>query len=215
MNSLKYFRKKNGKTQKEIADFLGLTQTAYGNYELGKRQITPDKLAKLADLYGVSVDDLIGRGSAEGVGRQIEEVPEIVPEEEVMIPLVASLRCGPGTSAEPFTFIKPVPIPASYARRWGDDLRALVAVGTSMSPTIIPGDILVCRPGADWVDGNVVSVNVDDSDMVKRIFHTSDGGIDLRSDNPEFETIHFTPKDLAEDRVHILGRVMIPIPKEL
>lgn len=215
MNNLKYFRKKNEKTQKEIADFLGLTQTAYGNYELGKRQIMPNNLAKLADLYGVSVDDLIGRGSAEGVGRQIEEVPEIVPEEEVMIPLVASLRCGPGTSAEPFTFIKPVPIPASYARRWGDDLRALVAVGTSMSPTIIPGDILVCRPGADWVDGNVVSVNVDDSDMVKRIFRTSDGGIDLRSDNPEFETIHFTPAELAEDRVHILGRVMIPIPKEL
>ena len=214
-NNLKYYRKKAGKTQTQLSEFLGMSLTAYGHYETGRRQITPDKLAKLADLYGVSVDDLIGRGSAEGVGRQIEEVPEIVPEEEVMIPLVASLRCGPGTSAEPFTFIKPVPIPASYARRWGDDLRALVAVGTSMSPTIIPGDILVCRPGADWVDGNVVSVNVDDSDMVKRIFRTSDGGIDLRSDNPEFETIHFTPKDLAEDRVHILGRVMIPIPKEL
>ena len=51
--------------------------------------------------------------------------------------------------------------------------------------------------------------------MIKRIFRTSDGGIDLRSDNPEFETIHFTPAELAEDRIHILGRVMIPIPKEL
>lgn len=214
MNNLKKLRKNKGLLQEDVANYLGLTRPAYSHYETGRRIPDAAMLEKLADLFEVTTDDILGR-SDKPFGRQIEEVPEIVPEEEVMIPLVASLRCGPGTSAEPFTFIKPVPIPASYARRWGDDLRALVAVGTSMSPTIIPGDILVCRPGADWTDGNVVSVNVDDSDMVKRIFRTSDGGIDLRSDNPEFETIHFTPAELAEDRVHILGRVMIPIPKEL
>ena len=215
MNNLKLFRKKFGKTQKEIADFLGIVQQAYGHYETGRRQIPTENLTKLADLYQVSVDDLLGRNSLDNIGRHIEEIPELQPEEEVLIPLVASLRCGPGKAAEPFTFIKPIPIPASYARRWGDNLRALVAVGESMSPTIIPGDILVCRPGSEWVDGNVVSVNVDDIDMIKRIFRTSDGGIDLRSDNPSYETIHFTPDDLEQERVHILGRVMIPIPKEL
>ena len=84
-----------------------------------------------------------------------------------------------------------------------------------MSPTIIPGDILICRPGDEWTDGNVVSVNVDDSDMVKRIIHTADGGIDLCSDNKKFKTIHFTPEDIRAGRIHVLGRVMIPIPKEL
>lgn len=215
MNNLKYFRKKNGKTQKDVAEYLGLTQTAYGNYELGKRQITPSTLSRLADYYGVSVDDLIGRGSLEDVGRHMEEVPEIIPDEETMIPLVASLRCGPGTSGEPFCIIRKIPVPASYIRRWGNDLQAVIAVGQSMSPTIIPGDVLLCRPGDDWTDGNVVSVNVDDSDMVKRIFATADGGIDLRSDNPKFETMHFTPEDIEAGRVHVLGRVMIPIPKEL
>jgi phage repressor protein C with HTH and peptisase S24 domain len=216
-NLLKKFRKRAGYSQREVAEALHVTQGAVSSWEAGRWEPDQQNLSALADLFGVSVDALIGREVIEPrpAWQEIKVQPELVPEEEVMIPLVASLRCGPGTSAEPFTFIKPVPIPASYARRWGDDLRALVAVGTSMSPTIIPGDILVCRPGADWVDGNVVSVNVDDSDMVKRIFRTSDGGIDLRSDNPEFETIHFTPAELAEDRVHILGRVMIPIPKEL
>ncbi|MCR5295140.1 MAG: LexA family transcriptional regulator [Lachnospiraceae bacterium] len=215
MNNLKYFRKKAGKTQKDVADYLGLTQTAYGNYELGKRQINLDTLSKLADLYGVTADDIMGRGSLEDDGRHLAEQPEIVPEEEVMIPLVASLRCGPGTSGEPFCVIKKIPVPSSYTRRWGDNLQAVIAVGESMSPTIIPGDTLICRPGDDWIDGNVVSVNVDDCDMVKRIFRTHDGGIDLRSDNPKFEPMHFTPADLAADRVHVLGRVMIPIPKEL
>ena len=73
--------------------------------------------------------------------------------------------------------------------------------------------MLVCRPGSAWENGNVVSVNVNDCDMIKRIYRTSDGGIDLRSDNPAFETFHVKPDGL--DAVHVLGRVMIPIPKEL
>lgn len=214
MNNLKKLRKDKGLLQEDVANYLGLTRPAYSHYETGRRIPDAAMLEKLADLFEVTTDDILGR-SDKPFGRQIEEVPEIVPEDEVMIPLVASLRCGPGHSGEPFTCIKPIPVPASYIRRWGEGLQAIIAVGESMSPTIIPGDILVCRPGADWMDGNVVSVNVDDSDMIKRIFRTSDGGIDLRSDNPEFETIHFTPAELAEDRVHILGRVMIPIPKEL
>lgn len=215
MNNLKYFRKKKGVTQGEVANYLGLTTTAYGHYETGRRQASSDTLAKLADYYEVTVDDLMGRGSLENIGNHPEEKPEIVSEDEALIPLVASLRCGPGTAGEPFTFIKPIPIPASYIRRWGENLKALVAVGESMSPTIIPGDTLVCRPGEEWESGNVVSVNVDDSDMIKRIYRTADGGIDLCSDNPKFDTIHYTEADLRQGRVHVLGRVLLPIGKEL
>lgn len=215
MNNLKYFRKKAGKTQKEVAEILGIVQQAYGHYESGRRQVPVENLTKLADLYGVSVDDLLGRGAAEDLGRKIEEVPEPAPEDEVLIPLVASLRCGPGSEGEPFTFIKKVPIPFSYVRRWGEPLKALIAVGESMSPTIIPGDMLICRPGSEWENGNVVSVKAGDFDMIKRIYRTADGGIDLRSDNPAFETIHYSAEDLKKDRVHVLGRVLIPIGKEL
>ena len=84
-----------------------------------------------------------------------------------------------------------------------------------MSPTIVPGDMLICRPGDEWENGNVVSVNVDDSDMIKRIYRTADGGVDLRSDNPDFPALHYNTEDLQNERVHVLGRVLIPIGKEL
>jgi len=215
-NLLKMYRKRAGYSQKEVADLLHVTQGAVSSWEAGRWEPDQQNLAKLADLYGVTTDMLLGRQTQiEPAGRHIVEAPEIIAEEEVMIPLVASLRCGPGSSGDPFCIIKKIPVPASYIRRWGSGLQAIVAVGESMSPTIIPGDVLVCRPGEAWVDGNVVAVNADDMDMVKRIFRTADGGIDLRSDNPRFETIHFDASDLRNDRVHVLGRVMIPIPKEL
>ena len=213
MNNLKLYRKKFGKSQAEIAKFLGMTQAAYGNYELEKRQVNTEILSKLADLYGVSVDDLLGRTTDE-FGRRIQEKPELVPEDEVMIPLVASLRCGPGSSGEPFTYIKPVPVPMSYKKKWGDNLQAIIAVGESMSPNIIPGDLLICRPGDEWVDGNVVSVNYADTDMIKRIYATRDG-VELRSDNLSFDTIRVTKDEIQTGRFHVLGRVLISIGKEL
>ena len=215
-NLIKKFRKRAGYSQREVAEALHVTQGAVSSWEAGRWEPDQTNLSALADLFGVSVDMLIGRQIIEPAPwKQVEEVPELQPEDEVMIPLVASLRCGPGTSGEPFTCIKPIPIPASYVRRWGEGLQAIIAVGESMSPTIIPGDTLVCRPGEEWENGNVVSVNVDDCDMIKRIYRTSDGGIDLRSDNPTFEPLHFTTEDLQADRVHVLGRVLIPIGKEL
>ena len=47
--------------QKELAAYLGVHQTTYSEYEWGKLNIPVSALHKLADLYGVSVDYLLGR----------------------------------------------------------------------------------------------------------------------------------------------------------
>ena len=51
-------RKQKGLTQKEMADFIGTTQTNYGKYELQKQEPSIDTLCKLADYFGVSLDYL-------------------------------------------------------------------------------------------------------------------------------------------------------------
>lgn len=215
-NLFRLYRKRAGYSQKEAADALNVTTAAVSSWEVGRYMPDPQNLKALADLYGVTTDILLGRTTPlESFGRNIKVQTELVPEDEVLIPLVASLRCGPGSNGDPFSYIKDIPIPSSYVRRWGDGLQAIIAVGESMSPTIIPGDLCICRPGDAWESGNVVSVNADDSDMIKRIFRTADGGIDLRSDNPAFEPLHYTTEDLQNERVHVLGRVLIPIGKEL
>jgi len=47
--------------QGEVAEKIGVTQTTYSKYELGKINIPVDMLIKLADLYHVSLDYLVGR----------------------------------------------------------------------------------------------------------------------------------------------------------
>ena len=54
-------REDNDLTQQQVADKLFITRSAYSNYENGSRAFPLDILSKLADIYGTSVDYLIGR----------------------------------------------------------------------------------------------------------------------------------------------------------
>ncbi len=48
-------------TQQQIADKLFISRRAYSNYEIGVRGIPTEILSQIADIYGTSVDYLIGR----------------------------------------------------------------------------------------------------------------------------------------------------------
>ena len=60
MNRLKELRLNNNKTQKDIADYLGLTEQAIAYYEKGKRTPKPETWRALADYFDVSVPYLRG-----------------------------------------------------------------------------------------------------------------------------------------------------------
>ena len=46
--------------QRQLAEYLHCSQQVYSNYELGQRDIPTDILIKLADLYNVSTDYILG-----------------------------------------------------------------------------------------------------------------------------------------------------------
>lgn len=54
-------REDNDKTQTEIAEHLGISQTMYARYERGANELPIRHLIKLADYYGVSTDYILGR----------------------------------------------------------------------------------------------------------------------------------------------------------
>lgn len=58
---MKTLRKEYGYTQSDVANLLEIGQTTIANYENGSRVPDIQKLSKIADLYKVSVDYLLGR----------------------------------------------------------------------------------------------------------------------------------------------------------
>lgn len=62
---LRDLREDHDKTQQQIADILGTSQTMYARYERGTNELPLRHLLVLADYYGVSVDYLLGRSDEE------------------------------------------------------------------------------------------------------------------------------------------------------
>ncbi|MBQ1954424.1 MAG: XRE family transcriptional regulator [Clostridia bacterium] len=57
--NLKYHRRKNGFTQKQLAQLLGYTEKSVSKWEKGGAMPTAELLLKLSDIFNVSLDELI------------------------------------------------------------------------------------------------------------------------------------------------------------
>ncbi len=58
---LKQCREEQGLTQIQVATYSDITEKAYQNYELMTREPKLEILVRIADVYGVSLDYLVGR----------------------------------------------------------------------------------------------------------------------------------------------------------
>ena len=58
---IRALREDSDLTQKQVAEYLGMSQTGYSKYETGENSIPVDIVVKLADFYKTTTDYLLGR----------------------------------------------------------------------------------------------------------------------------------------------------------
>ncbi|SDX46077.1 DNA-binding transcriptional regulator, XRE-family HTH domain [Marininema mesophilum] len=73
-HKLKSIRKAKKLTQQEVADRLGISRQAYGYYEKGTRQPDIDSLNQIADIFDVSIDDLLNRSAPSEANIDLKEI---------------------------------------------------------------------------------------------------------------------------------------------
>ena len=194
MEQLKVFRKKMGLTQADVADHLGIDRSTYAKYETGQSEPNFDMLHKISLLFGTSIDVLINGNAAPtstggkwipvlgdvAAGIPIEAIEDIVDYEEIDAALAAT-----------------------------GDFFGLRIKGSSMEPRIREGDVVIVRKqdDADTGDTAVVMVN-GDSATVKRIKKEPDGSLVLIPNNPAYDAQHFSPAEILDKPVHIIGKVV-------
>lgn len=61
MNRIADLRKQMKMSQNKLGEVLGVAQNTICNWEMGNRQPDNDSLIKMADLFGVSTDFILGR----------------------------------------------------------------------------------------------------------------------------------------------------------
>lgn len=58
--NIRNLREDNDKKQRELAEYLHVSQNTYSQYENGILSLSPETLIKLAEFYNTSVDYLLG-----------------------------------------------------------------------------------------------------------------------------------------------------------
>lgn len=66
---LKQCRKERGLSQREVAIYCDISERAYQNYEIMRREAKLEILVRIADYFGVSLDYLVGRTDKKDLNR--------------------------------------------------------------------------------------------------------------------------------------------------
>ncbi len=78
-------RKKHSISQQALASQLNVSQSAVAHYEKGDREPTIDNLIRLSDIFGVSIDALVGKADDRSRSLRVDRMNRINELLEMMI----------------------------------------------------------------------------------------------------------------------------------
>ena len=93
MNRIKELRKARKMSQAVLADILGVTRSTVSMWEIDKSEPDADMFVRIADLFGVSTDDVLGRVVSADVQKE-KPVPkdELSDDERELLRLFRQLN---------------------------------------------------------------------------------------------------------------------------
>lgn len=198
---LKQLRNEKGLSQQSLAEMLELSTSAYGFYEQGKNVPPIDVMNKLADIYNVSVDYIIGRTKGKNTEKRIDNNRKIVS-----IPVLGKIAAGiPIEAIEDIEDYEEIVIPSSHNAK---DYFCLIVNGDSMLPRISNNDVVVCKKQYDADTGDIVAVYVNGSEVTLKKIQKTKSGLSLVPTNPVFEAKFFNWEEVEELPVKIIGKVI-------
>ena len=210
-NNIKFFRKKQGLTQQQFADKVDIKRSLVGAYEEERAEPKYDLLTKIANYFGVTVDDFIN----ETIDEHWSPKPKGNP---------ANLRVlSISVDADNNENIELVPVKASagYMNGYADPeyvaklpkfhlpmfnqgtYRAFEIKGDSMLP-MESGSIVVGEYVENWADvkphDTYVVVSKNEGVVYKRAGNkfNDQKSLKLISDNPAYEPYEVTAEDVLE-----------------
>lgn len=192
--NLRRYLDKGNKTQKEVADAIGVSPQTFNTWLQMVALPRMGKVQALADYFGINKSDLL------------DDKPE--PREKprsVKIPVLGDVAAGiPIEAIE--DIIDYEEIDENLARR--GDFFGLRIKGNSMSPRIQNGDVVIVRIQSDAESGDIVIAKVNGDDACCKKLQKHDDGISLISFNPDYEPMFFSKKDIIDLPVNVIGKVV-------
>ncbi|MGI5967645.1 XRE family transcriptional regulator [Anaerotruncus sp. AF02-27] len=192
---LRALRRERKISQVSLAETLGISQQAVGKWETGRSTPDPRTLRRLADIFDVTTDYLLGRE---------DELHPAAPwpfVNEAQVPVIGTVKAGYGALAfqedygtEPANVKNP------------DNYFYLIVTGDSMEPRIRSGDLALVHKQPDVQSGELAVVLVDGEEGTLKKVIKKDGAVILQPFNQAYQTQIYMGEELS--RIQIVGKVV-------
>lgn len=206
--SIKAKRQAMNMTQADLAAATGLSQASITMYESGRRRPSSAAAEVLAAALGIPVWSItFSEGEVAhktpAHTQPFPPLPNAIPytPARAMVPIVGSVRCGPGGLA--------------YQELQGSELADVAnpseyfylrAEGDSMLPDIRPGDLVLVHIQPEVDSGQLAVVTIDGEEGALKKFIQKDNAIILQSFNQAYPPRVFVGEEMTA--VHVCGRVV-------
>lgn len=184
-------REEYGWKQYELAQKMDLNPAALNKIENGKRSIKEEEISKVAQIFGISTDTLLGVNT---------------PRPGNRIPILGTVVAGqPAYAAENIVGWEEVTDKISMQGK----LFALKVKGSSMEPEFKEGDIVIVREQPDIESGDIAVVLINGDEATLKKVKKDPNGLFLYAFNQAVYEPHFySNNDIETLPVRIVGRVI-------
>lgn len=200
-----------GITQKEVADFVGVSEATVSRWESGHiDNMRRDRIAALSKILRLSPLAIMGIDDTDLSSRLPNMVP--IDARTFRVPIVGRVAAGRPIVADE-EIIGYEYIDNKYSKD-GHEYFGLRIVGKSMEPTIMDGDIVIVRRQNYVENGEIAIVLIDGEEATAKEVKESADGITLIGHNAAVYTPHFySAQEVKTLPVQIIGRVVQSIRK--
>lgn len=181
----------------QVSKATGISASTFTDWKRGRSVPKTDKLARIADYFSVSLDELMGTSR----GEEVRENSYRRLREQRAVPVIGMIRAGtPIVTDETL-----------LGREFADvddaeDYFYLVVCGDSMKNCgIVDGSYVLFRKQQYAENGEIVACLVDGESATVKRFGKQNRRIVLSPENDEYDPIILSPEDFESGRARILG----------
>lgn len=175
----------------QLGKELELSAETIRNWRNGIKVPTVDKLMKLSDYFGVSIDALMGK--------------YVTTEQMISLPLVGAVNAGAFTieSEDDWQEFRDVSGNALHGRKKNECV-LLEVVGESMEPLVHKGELLIVHRQSYAVNGNIViAYDADQGGYTVKRFRQNGDTVTLEPANDKFKS--YTYNNPSQQQLKIYG----------
>lgn len=175
----------------KLGKILGVSDTAVMKWKRGDAVPAIDKALKIAEYFGLSIDELLGK--------------PINTERLIALPLVGYISAGPFDILNEDQWDETRSVQCRLlAERPKKECVAMEVMGDSMMPYLLEGDVLVVHRQTYAVNGNIIVAYdpILNGYTVKKYHQTGDN-VTLVPYNPEYKTLKYNNPN--EQQLNLYG----------